>query len=111
MYNLYAVKLLFESTVSPVISSGKIFEECIVLIQTDDQGAIPKLIEKQFPPSTYENAEGTMTTKTLVKILDIYELVDDLTTSLQYKEVYSRHLIFGEEVSSKEVISTYKLDQ
>ena len=61
---------------------------------------------------TYLNGEGGSTTVRLAKILDIFELVDDLDESLDFKEVYSRHFLFEQDVVDvATVIELYRLDK
>ncbi|MEK4423808.1 DUF4288 domain-containing protein [Solibacillus sp. FSL K6-1523] len=111
MYGVYSVKLLFESFVSPNLSSEKIFEERIILVRAENLDEINELIYKKFPADTYLNGEGGSTTVQLAKILDIFELVDDLEESLDFKEVYSRHLLFEQDIDATTAIELYKLDK
>ena len=47
-----------------------------------------------------------------VKILDVFELVDDLSESLNLKEVYSRYIIFeNPSTTAAEAIEKYSLDK
>ncbi|STX08857.1 Uncharacterised protein [Kurthia zopfii] len=111
MKNFYSVKLLFESVVSLNLSPEKIFEERIILVQAENSDDISNLVYSKFPPDTYSNSEGGFTTIQLVEILDVFELVDDIEESLNFKEVYSRHLIFEQDVTAKEAIGLYSLDK
>jgi len=52
-----------------------------------------------------------LTTNKLVKILDIFETVDNLKGSLNFKEVYSRYLIFDYSLAVEEVIEKSSLDK
>lgn len=111
MYGIYSVKLLFESLVSPNLSKEKVFEERIVLVRAKNLEDISELVYKNFPSDTYLNAEGGMTTNQLVKILDIFKLVDNLEESLDFKEVYSRYLLFEQEIDAATAIELYSLDK
>ncbi|HDR8112528.1 TPA: DUF4288 domain-containing protein [Bacillus cereus] len=111
MYNLYSVKVLFESTTSPVFSPGKTFEERIFLVKTKTPHEIENIIYNNFPEDTYENAEGGVTTIKIVRILDVFELVENVEEKpIHLKEVYSRYLIFEEKISAEEVIAKYYLN-
>ncbi|AOC57891.1 MULTISPECIES: DUF4288 domain-containing protein [Bacillus] len=112
MYDLFSAKLLFESIPSPKVRPDKIFEERIVLIKAKDQDEVKKIIEKSFPEETFGNGDYGQTTKKLVAILDIFELVDNLEEEpLHLSEVYCRYLSFDEEISPKEAIEKYSLDK
>ncbi|WP_301109661.1 DUF4288 domain-containing protein [Sporosarcina sp.] len=111
MYGLYSVKLLFESIYKPNESTETVFEERILLVRTEVPDEISRLVHNQFPPDTYENSSGGLTTIKLVKILDVFDLVEDLEESLHFKEVYSRHLLFGKNTSVDEAIQSYALDK
>lgn len=111
MNKLYAVKTLFESITSPTISQEKIFEERIILIEAESEAEISNLLNSKYPPDTYLNSEGGFTTNQLVKILDVFELVDNLETSRHFKEVYSRYLIFDDDATTEQAIEKYGLDQ
>lgn len=111
MYGLYSAKLLFESVVSPNLSPEKIFEERIILVRAESSDIISELIYKKFPSDTYLNSEGGSTTIRLVKILDVFELVDNLEESLDFKEVYSRHLLFEQDIDAATAIKLYSLDK
>lgn len=107
MYHLYSVELLFESIAKPKPTPEKIFEERIVLIRTKKKENIHDLIYAYFPPDTYANAEGGITTNKLAKILDVFELVDDILDPLletEYKEVYSRYIIAPEDITAENVL-------
>ena len=111
MYGIYSVKCLFESISTPIDCSEKVFEERILLIKTDDPETIPERLVKRFPPDTYDNSAGGVTTIQLVQVLDIFELVEDVEQPIDFTEVYSRHLIFEEEVTTDEAIKIYSLDK
>lgn len=111
MNNMYAVKSLFESSASPNVYSDKIFEERIIVVKAQNEGEIKAIMYQQFPPDTYENSAGGYTTIQLVKILDVFEIVDHVGDSLHLKEVYSRYLLFEEGVTVEEVIDRYQLDK
>lgn len=111
MNNLYAVKLLFESLSSPNLSPEKVFEERIILVKTNNEEDISDLISNNFPSNNYSNSEGGFTTNQLVKILDVFEIVDNLEESLNFKEVYSRHLLFDQNVTAEKAIEKYSLDK
>ncbi|MGQ9022985.1 DUF4288 domain-containing protein [Bacillus sp. 18-5] len=111
MYDIYSVKVLFESTTSPRLGPEKIFEERIFLIKTKKPDEIESIIHENFPEETYENSEGGMTTNKVVAILDTFELVDNLEESVHLKEVYSRYLVFDKETSPEEAIERYSLDK
>ncbi|MGE6631871.1 DUF4288 domain-containing protein [Bacillus sp. NPDC077027] len=81
-------------------------------VKTENPDDISKIIHEYFKEDTYENAEGGLTTKKVVAILDIFELVDHLEKeSLHLGEVYSRFLIFDEETTAEEVIKKHSLDK
>lgn len=111
MYGIYSVKLLFESTTSPDLGSEKIFEERIILVRAEKVDDIKDLVYKKFPSDTYLNGDGGMTTNQLVEILDIFELVDNLEESLDFKEVYSRYLLVENDVTTENIIELYSLDK
>lgn len=115
MYNLFSVKLLFESTYnSQPLTPEKIFEERIVLVRIDKQENIHNCMYAYFPPDTYVNAEGGMTTNQLVRILDVFELVEDIFDPMletEYKEIYSRYIIVPENTSVEACIELYALDK
>lgn len=111
MSKMYSVKLLFESTTKPLYSTGKVFEERIILVHTTSKEHIPTVIESNFQEDCYENSEGGWTTVKLAAILDVFELVDSIDNSTHLTEVYSRYLILDEELTSDEVIKRYSLDQ
>lgn len=111
MYGIYSVKLLFESTTLPDLGSEKIFEERIILVRAEKDDDIKDLVYKNFPSDTYLNGDGGMTTNQLVEILDIFELVDNLEESLDFKEVYSRYLLVEKDVTVENIIELYSLDK
>lgn len=111
MSNLYAAKLLFESTTSPKKNPEKIFEERIILVKAENEEEISDLLNNNFPPDTYSNGEGGSTTKKLINILDIFEIVDNLEESLNFKEVYSRYLLFDQDITAEKAIEKYSLDK
>lgn len=102
MNNLFSVKLLFKSTATSTIflvKGGSLDEVCNIVI-------------KHFEPETYVNADGGINKVELVKILDVFELVDDLNESLNLKEVYSRYIIFeNPSTTAEEAIEKYSLDK
>ncbi|CAM4102254.1 DUF4288 domain-containing protein [Lederbergia lenta] len=109
MYDIYSVKLLFESIVSPNPSPEKTFEERIILIKSDNIEDINQMVYDHFKPETYPNSEGGLTTLKLVN--DVFELVDDLNDSVNFKEVYSRHLLFDQEITFEKVVNLFSLDK
>lgn len=111
MKKIYAVKSLFESIVTPDSTSERIFEERIILVESENKEKASEQFIQHFPPDTYANSMGGLTTNRLAKILDIFELVDELGNDVNYKEVYSRFLIFDKNITVKEVIEQYKLDK
>lgn len=111
MKKLYAVKSLFESVTETDTSLEKIFEERIILVEAEDEAEASGLLNKKFPADIYSNSAGGLTTNKLVKILDVFETVDNLKGSLNFKEVYSRYLIFDYSLTVEEVIEKYSLDK
>jgi len=112
LYNLFSVKLLFESTATSTINPAKIFEERIFLVKGGSSEEVCSIVKKHFKPETYENADGGINKVELVKILDVFELVDDLSESLNLKEVYSRYIIFeNPSTTTEEAIEKYSLDK
>lgn len=112
MYNLFSVKLLFESTATSTINPAKIFEERIFLVKGRSSEEVCSIVKKHFEPETYENADGGINKVEFVKILDVFELVDDLSESLNLKEVYSRYIIFeNPSTTAEEAIEKYSLDK
>lgn len=111
MYGVYSVKLLFESLTSPNLSSEKIFEERIILVRAQNSEDIKELVYGKFPSDTYLNAEGGSTTVQLVEVLDVFELVDTLEEPIDFKEVYSRYLLFEQDIDAAKVIELYSLDK
>lgn len=106
------MKVLIESITSPTISPEKIFEERIILVKTNQPEEIENMIRENFPDDTYQNAEGGWTTHQVAKILDVFELVEDIEEQpIHLKEVYSRFLIFDKETSVEEVVNVYSLDK
>ncbi|WP_162805738.1 DUF4288 domain-containing protein [Sporosarcina sp. PTS2304] len=110
MYGLYSVKLLFESNYHPDSIAERVLEERIVIVRAKHFTEIESLIKKKFPPDRYKNAEGGITTSTLVGILDIFELVDNIEKSLEFAEVYSRHLLVDKDIRTDEAIKLYSLN-
>lgn len=108
MLNKYSVRLLFQSTHLPN-TSGSFFEESIVLVNAESQERAKELIKNHFQPDTYLNAAGGQTTVSLKKILDIFQIMEDIDDEdINFKEVYSQFLIYeDEEVSAKEVLEKY----
>lgn len=108
----YSVKLLLESIVTPLpIPPSKTFEESIILIRTKGEELIEKMVIEHFGDFSYENAVGGQTTWGLVRILDIFELIDEFEGDINFKEVYSRFLPFDEMITADEVIELYSLDK
>ena len=109
--SIYSVKLLLESTVTPNTYSSKTFEETIILIEVTNYDEIESEIHSHFVDNSYENADGGQTTWSLVKILDIFEVIDSFEGDINFKEVYSRFLPFDKPITADEVIKLYSLDK
>lgn len=98
--NQYSVRLIFQSTHVPQ-TTGSFFEESIVVLSANSEEEAKKLVMEYYKPDSYENAEGGVTTVTLIKIVDIFEIMDSLDDSnLDFKEVYSQFLIYEDEVAT-----------
>lgn len=112
MKKLYSVKLLFSSYHKPK-GPESIFEEIVTFIEANNVSEIEELVYNHYDDMSYKNAKDGITTISLAKILDIYEIIDDMnfTDNPNFKEVYSRHLIFEGEISSEEIIEKYYLDK
>ena len=108
MFNKYSVRLLFQSTHLPD-TSGSFFEESIVLVNANSQDEAKQLVKKHFQPDTYLNAAGGQTTVSLKRILDTFQIMEDIDDEdINFKEVYSQFLIYeDEEVSAEEVLERY----
>lgn len=111
MYNIFSVKLLFEYISSPKHIPDKTFEETINIIKADKVEDINGLVVEHFKDLIYTNALGGVTTVKLVKILDIFELVENIEEIANYTEVYSRYILFENDISAKKVIELYSLDK
>ncbi|WP_342514191.1 DUF4288 domain-containing protein [Sporosarcina sp. FSL K6-1522] len=109
--SIYSVKVLLESTVIPNLYSSKTFEETIVLVEAANDDEIESKIHRHFVNDTYENADGGQTTWSLVRILDTFETIDEFEGNINFKEVYSRYLLFDEPITADEVIELYSLDK
>ena len=109
--SIYSVKLLLESTVTPNTYSSKTFEETIILIEVTNYDEIESKIHSHFVDDSYEYADGGQTTWSLVKILDIFEVIDTFEGNINFKEVYSRFLTFDKLITADEVIKLYSLDK
>lgn len=114
MSKIFSVKYLVESIVTPQ-DNDKTYEEAIMLIRADGrETAARKVIEywkgltKEL---TYENAVGGMTAWRLVTILDCFELVDEMDSDIDFKEVYSRYIIVEDGTTAEQVIREYSLDK
>lgn len=108
---IYSVKILLESTVIPNIHSSKTFEEMIVLVEATNYDEIELKVQYHFVDNTYKNADGGQTTWSLVRILDIFEVIDTFEGDINFKEVYSRFLPFDKPITANEVIELYSLDK
>lgn len=112
MKKLYSVKLLFSSCAEPK-GPESIFEEIVIFIEANNISEVEGLVYNHYDEMSYKNAEDGINTITLAKILDIYEIIDDMNFigNINFKEAYSRYLIFEGEVSSEEIIERYYLDK
>ncbi|MEF7495456.1 DUF4288 domain-containing protein [Lysinibacillus sphaericus] len=108
---IYSVKILLESTVIPNTHSSKTFEEIIILVEAQNSDEAEIKIRQKFVDDTYKNADGGQTTWSLVKILDIFETVDQFEGDMNFKEVYSRFIPFDKPITADEVIKLYSLDK
>ncbi|MEK5036589.1 DUF4288 domain-containing protein [Sporosarcina sp. FSL K6-3457] len=109
---IYSVKVLLESTVVPNNYPTEIlFEETIRLLEVTDQDELETKVRNYFVDDTYENAEGGQVTWSLVKILDIFEVMVEFNEDINFKEVYSRYLHFDKPITANEVIELYSLDK
>ncbi|WP_210469367.1 DUF4288 domain-containing protein [Sporosarcina sp. 6E9] len=108
--NIYSVKLLLESTVTPNDYGTKTYEESIVLIEAERLEKVEQIIRNHYVDETYENAVGGLTTWSFVTILDIFEVNDEFEGVVNFKEVYSRFLPFDKLITAEEVIKLYSLD-
>ncbi len=108
MLNIYSVRLLFQSTHLPD-TSGSFFEESIVLVNAKSQDQARELVKNHFQPDTYLNAAGGQTTVSLEKILDTFQIMEDIDDEdINFKEIYSQFLIYeDQEVSTEEVLEKY----
>lgn len=99
LYNIYSVKLLFEHISSSNSLPSKTFEETINIVRAERMDDVDRLVKQHFKDFTYTNELGESTTIKLVMILDIFKLIDNIEESLDFGEVYSRHLVFDEDIS------------
>ncbi|WP_155593022.1 DUF4288 domain-containing protein [Lysinibacillus cavernae] len=111
MNKLFSVKLLFESIVTPKPATGKTFEESIILIKVPNEDEIEQMIFAYYLVEQFTNATGGKTTIKLVRILDIFEVVDNIYISANFVEVYSRYLLFEEDIETEELIKLFQLDK
>ena len=109
---IYSVKLLLESVVTPIpIPPSKTFEESIILLRAEGEEWIEQMMIEHLGNLSYENAVGGQTTWKFVRILDVFELIDEFEGDINFKEVYSRFLTFDEMITADEVIKLYSLDK
>lgn len=108
MNKLFSVRLLFHSTHIPD-TTGSFYEESIVLIRGINEEDVNNKALKYYKPWIYDNADNGTTTVTLVRVLDVFEIIDEINDpSVDFKEVYSEFLIFNKEIlSTEDIISKY----
>lgn len=108
MNKLFSVRLLFHSTHIPD-TTGSFYEESIVLIRGIDESDVNSKAVEYYKPLVYENSDNGKTTVTLVKTLDIFEVIDDLDDiNIDFKEVYSQFIIFDkEQLSTTDIVQKY----
>ena len=114
MGRIFSVKYLVECIVVPQ-DDGKTYEEAIMLIRADTRELAVEKISEHWKgltkELTYENAIGGMTTWRFVQVLDCFELVNEIEADIDFKEVYSRYILVGEEMTPQEVIRDYSLEK
>ncbi len=114
--NQYGLKLLIEG-IEDIPDSGfansdeKIFEEVIVLVNASNENEAKMKIRRHYHEVSYENANGCLVTLRLVRILDAFELIDDIEGLNDFIEVYSRHLIVDDWMNVDAVIQEFSLDK
>lgn len=109
MNKIYAVKSLFES-VTTNISPEKFLKKELFFLKLGMK-EVNNLLSNNFPTDTFSNSAGGYTTNRLVKILDIFKIMDNLEESLNFKEVYSRFLLFEQGTTTERAIEKYSLDK
>jgi hypothetical protein len=85
----------------------------VILVRAKDLASAKKITREYYDSEEpYENAAGGMTHYRMVRVLDAFELIDELTIPKDEPvvEVYSRHLLVPKNLTIDEIVKKYHLD-
>ena len=117
--HVYSIVLLKEAIIkNPVVTKDhKLFEESLILISISENLLRDK--EKflifirnlvQNNEEIYPNEFGEMVIWKLAKIIDVFEISEDIEFSLPFQEVYSRFLEMPANASIDDVVNKFYSD-
>lgn len=117
--HVYSIVLLKEAIIkNPVVTKDhKLFEERLILISISENLLRDK--EKflifirnlvQNNEEIYPNEFGEMVIWKLAKIIDVFEISEDIEFSLPFQEVYSRFLEMPANASIDDVVNKFYSD-
>lgn len=113
MERLWSLKILCEYVSTPSTNTGSVFEELVVLVHARDVGtAEQKMRDFYAMEEPYGNAAGGETLYRMVRMLDVFEVVDPVVIpgDRVLAEVYSRHLQAEKGWGADEMVTRYRLD-
>lgn len=111
----FSVSLLRESRIEEPIKDdrAKIFEESIVLMKQNEkffseneERELVNYFNENLKPLKYKNAYGEMLDNRVVKIIEYYEIMDEIEFK-NFVEVFSRHIIADKEDTAEMILEKY----